>query len=201
MRLGPLVFRKPEQLMQYPIEPFVISGEGVLTPRDRTRWVTERMFLDAGRKPSYTVIEVAHVFFGKSPVWLRKRLWERRETYQVSKTDAGHRRFGLHDIEEFAHLLLQAERISPTQFAMTIRIVKSVAILNTYEIGDTGFLLAHWNGALASRRTAISLVMDWLESGDAQVHPEHSDPVVERHLTVATRALRRAEQRLEKIDD
>lgn len=153
--------------MQYPIEPFVISGEGVLTPPDRSRWVTAEMFAAAKRKPVFTVIEVAHVFFGKSTTWLRKRLWERQDTFDVERTESGHRRFGLHQIEDLAHLLLEDEAITPHQFAMTVRMIKASAILNLYELGDSGFLIDHWNGAQQDRRELITLVMDALETFDA----------------------------------
>jgi hypothetical protein len=60
--------------VEYPIEPFVISGEGVLTPPDRDRWVTKEMVTKAGGLPVFTVQQVSEVFFGKSATWLRKRL-------------------------------------------------------------------------------------------------------------------------------
>jgi hypothetical protein len=163
--------------MQFPIEPFVVSGEGVLTPPNRDRWVTAEMFEQAGGKPVYTAIEVAHAFFGKSTTWLRKRLAERKGTFETPRTDAGHRRFGLNHIEDFAHVLLEDDAISPLQFAMTIRVIKSVAILNLYEIGDTGFLLDHWNGAIMQRRQVVTALMELLEMIDAgrKVTDEGSD--------------------------
>jgi hypothetical protein len=176
--------------MQFPIEPFVVSGEGVLIPPDRDRWVTAAMFDAAGHKPSYTVIEVAHVFFGKSPHWLRKRMWERQDRFQVDRTDAGHRRFGLHRIEDLAHILLEDGAISPLQFAMTIRIIKSTAILNMYEIGDSGFLLDHWNGAQMLRREIITQLMDRLEHWDAKRAQRHPSEPTDAMLTVAARVIR-----------
>lgn len=176
--------------MQYPIEPFVVSGEGVLTPPDRERWVTEKMFLSAGRSPTYTALEVAHVFFGKSTIWLRQRLVERRDSYDPPRTESGHRRFGLHDVEGFAHILLADKAISPLQFAMTIRVVKSLAIMNLYEIGDTGFLVSHWNGTSMLRRHAITLVMDQMEHLDGR----RTAPGCGKDIAEAARALRRAER-------
>lgn len=178
--------------MQYPIEPFVLSGEGVLTPPDRARWVTEEMFLRAGQSPTFTALEVAHVFFGKSTVWLRQRLVERRENYSPQRTNSGHRRFGLHDVEDFAHILLMDKVISPLQFAMTIRVIKAVAILNLYEIGDGGFLVSHWNDASSLRRQAVTLVMEQLEHLDADREP----PAYGRDIERATKALRHAEEKL-----
>src|SRR3954468_3726401 len=99
--------------MQYPIEPFVVSGEGVLTPPGRDRWVTKEMYKKAGERPNFTAQEVGEVFFGKSTVWLRKRLSERYARFEPNRTDSNHRRFGLHQIEDFAHMLLEDEAISP----------------------------------------------------------------------------------------
>ncbi len=181
--------------MQYPIEPFIVSGEGVLTPPDRTHWVTEEMFLRAGQSPTFTALEVAHVFFGKSTVWLRQRLVERRDVYSPQRTDSGHRRFGLHDIENFAHILLVDKVISPLQFAMTIRVIKSVAILNLYEIGDGGFLVSHWNGASLSRRQVITLAMEQMEHADDNREP----PNFGRDIKTASKALRRAEHGLTSL--
>jgi hypothetical protein len=178
--------------MQYPVEPFVISGEGVLTPPDRERWVTEEMFTASGQTPTFTVIEVANCFFGKSPVWLRKRLWEIQ--YEPTRTDSNHRRFGLHQVEEFAYILLENNKLSPLHFAMAIRIIKSIAILNLYEIGDSGFLLSHWNGAQMPRRQAITLLMERLEEADADraADPPLS-PQVRKALSKAVNAITQIE--------
>ena len=177
--------------MQFPIEPFVISGEGVLTPPDRDRWITEEMYQKAGQKPTFTVIEVSNCFFNKSAVWLRKRLWETR--YEPVRTGSGHRRFGLHHIEEFAHILLEDNKLSPLHFAMAIRIIKSLAIQNLYEIGDTGFLLRHWNGAIMARRQAITMVMERLEEDDAGREPAPDGSEVQQALARAAEAVAQLE--------
>lgn len=179
--------------MQYPIEPFVVSGEGVLTPRDRDRWVTKEMYLKAGERPNFTAQEVGEVFFGKSTVWLRKRLSERYDRFEPSRTDSNHRRFGLHQVEHFAHMLLEDGAISPLQFTMVIRMIKSSAILNLYEIGDSGFLQSHWNGAQLERRHAITHVMTRLEEMDAGRPRELLVPAAERAISEAAAAIRRAE--------
>lgn len=179
--------------MQYPIEPFVISGEGVLTPPGRDRWVTKEMVTKAGLLPTFTVQQVSEVFFGKSATWLRKRLWERSARYQPGKTKSGHRRFDLHQIEDLAHLLLEEDKISPLQFAMVIRMVKSSAIQHLYEIGDTGFLLGHWNGAIMARRQVVTRVMERLEELDAARMRDLDDPAIERAISEAADAIHRAE--------
>jgi hypothetical protein len=179
--------------MQYPIEPFVVSGEGVLTPPGRDRWVTEEMYLKAGERPNFTAQQVAEVFFGKSTVWLRKRLWERHNRFEPSRTDSNHRRFGLHQIEDFAHMLLEDEAISPLQFAMAIRMIKSSAVLSLYEIGDGGFLQGHWNGAQLERRHAITHLMTRLEELDAGRPRKLLVPEAERAISEAAAAIRRAE--------
>lgn len=150
-----------------PVDPFVINGEGVLEPPDRDRWVTAQMVHAAEDQPSYTVGEVSNIFFAHSPTWLRNRLAELAERFETDRTEAGHRRFGLHAIEELAHLLLADGKISAFQFAMTIRMVKAAALMHHYEIGDTGFLLKYWNGAVAERRRVISEVMEALQYYDA----------------------------------
>jgi len=179
--------------MEYPIEPFVINGEGVLTPPDRDRWVTEEMFREKGGLPTFTVQQVSEVFFGLSAIWLRKRLWERAAWFEPGKTKSGHRRFGLHQIEDFAHLLLEDGKISPLQFTMVIRMIKSSAIQHLYEIGDTGFLQGHWNGALMVRRQVVTRVMERLEEMDAGREPDLGDLEVERAISEAATAIRRAE--------
>jgi hypothetical protein len=148
-------------------------------------------------KPDFTVGEVSRLFFARSAVWLRNRLAERRDVFAADRTDAGHRRFGLHQIEQLAHLLLQDGMISAFQFAMTIRMVKASALMHQYEIGDTGFLLKHWNGAVAERRQVVTEVMDALEHFDAGraatglVAQDH-----EHEVLAAALAIRGAEQTL-----
>lgn len=177
--------------MQHPIEPFVVSGEGILTPPDRTRWVTRKMFLSHGGRPVYSSLEVSHVIFGRGTDWLRERIvkYERKGTWSPPRTEAGHRRFGLHDVEDLAHLLLDDKSISAVQFAMVVRIVKSLAVLNLYEIGDTGFLVGHWNDADPVRKELITEVMDQMEHREAGLEwPDHGPNVL-----AATKALVREE--------
>lgn len=172
-------------------EPFVISGEGVLTPPDRDRWVTPEM---AASGPTYAAKEVAEVFFAKSTNWLRKRLWERREDWDAARTDAGHRRFSLAQIEDLAHLLLRERALKPPEFAMIIRHIKASAIQHGLQIGDTGFLLAHWNGQLAARRQMVLVVLQRLEELDAGRTPEpFRNAEYERAVDEATQAIRRGE--------
>lgn len=186
--------------MEYPIEPFVISGEGVLTPPGRDRWVTQEMVTKAGGLPVFTVQQVSEVFFGKSATWLRKRLFERKGRYEPGKTKSGHRRFDLHQIEDFAHMLLEEDAFSPLQFAMAIRMIKSSAIQHLYEIGDTGFLLGHWNGAIMRRRQFVTRLVERLEQLDAGHEGDSFTramirfrPEVEQVIDEAARALWRAE--------
>lgn len=179
------------------IEPFVIRGEGVLTPPGRDRWVTEEMFRQRERAPEFSVQEVAEVFFGHSATWLRKKLWERSQVWQPSRSDAGHRQFGLHQIEDLAHLLLGEGVLKPLPFAMVIRHVKASAIQYRYEIGDTGFLMEHWNGALMRRRKIVIQVMDRLEDWDAgRLTTSHTE--AERAVDEAAIAIRRAETLLQE---
>jgi hypothetical protein len=181
--------------VEYPIEPFVISGEGVLTPPDRDRWVTKEMVTKAGGLPVFTVQQVSEVFFGKSATWLRKRLFERKGRYEPGKTKSGHRRFDLHQIEDLAHMLLEEDAFSPLQFTLAIRMIKSSAIQHLYEIGDTGFLLGHWNGAMMVRRLAVTHLMVRLEELDAGRDPRKLlVPEAERAISEAAEAIRRAEQ-------
>lgn len=188
--------------MQYPIEPFIVSGEGVLTPPGRDRWVTSHMFKLAGSRPTFTTKEAAHCFFGRSSPWLRKKLVDLRGNFDVDRTDSNHRAFGLHEIEDLAHLMLERGSISPMEFAMVVRTIKSRAILALYEIGDTGFLVRHWNDALPQRRQIITRVMDALESFDGGRaytdlvrQPELEKAVIEAALSIAHA------ERLEKPDD
>jgi DNA-binding transcriptional MerR regulator len=176
-------------------EPFVISGEGVLTPPDRDRWVTPEM---AAEGPTYAAKEVAEVYFAKSTNWLRKRLWERREDWDPDRTDAGHRRFNLSQIEDLAHLLLRERALKPQEFAMIIRHVKASALQHGYALGDTGFLLAHWNGQLSARRQMVLLVLQRLEELDAGREPIHPDREFDLALDTAVRGIRSGEAMIQK---
>lgn len=179
------------------VEPFVINGEGVLTPPDRDRWVTAAMVRAAEDGPSYAVGEVSKIFFAHSPHWLRNRLTELAETFVTGRTDGGHRRFDLHDIEELAHRLLVDGKISAFQFAMTIRMVKAAALMHHYEIGDTGFLLRYWNGAIAERRRAITDVMEALQHFDAgRAFTGLAGQTWEQDVLQAALAIRQAERKL-----
>lgn len=181
--------------MEVPLEPFVVSGEGVLTPPGRSRWVTAEMVEKFGGKPVYTMAE-ASVFFGRGSTWLRRRM-EARPEFSVGRTAAGHRCFTLYQIESLAHALLTERELSPLHFAMVVRMVKSAAILHAYEIGDAGFLQERWNGALHLRRQAISAVMDRLEHVDAAVPLPHRDSLVGQLVDDAAKAVLTLEEHLE----
>jgi hypothetical protein len=71
--------------------------------------------------------------------------------------------------------------------------IKSSAIQHLYEIGDTGFLLGHWNGAVMARRQVVPRVMERLEEMDAGRMRELGDPAIERAISEAAAAIRRAE--------
>jgi hypothetical protein len=180
--------------VEVPLEPFIVSGEGVLTPSGRSYWVTPEMVAEYGGKPSYAMQE-ASVFFGRGANWLRRRM-EARPEFPVNRSSAGYRQFTLHQIELLAHTLLTDRELSPLHFAMVIRMIKSAAILHTYEIGDTGFLQAHWNGALHLRRQAISAVMDHLEHHDAHAPLHHRDALTEQLVEEAAKSVLTLEEHL-----
>lgn len=180
--------------MEVPLEPFVVSGEGVLTPSGRPYWVTAEMVRRYGDQPAYAMQQAA-VFFGRGTTWLRRRM-EARPEFPVSRTEAGYRQFDLHQIERLAHTLLADGELSPLHFAMVIRMVKSAAILHTYEIGDTGFLQHYWNGSLHLRRKAIETVMDGLEYADAHLTLRHRDSLTEQLADDATKAVLALEDHL-----
>jgi hypothetical protein len=71
--------------------------------------------------------------------------------------------------------------------------IKSSAVLNLYEIGDSGFLQGHWNGAQRERRLAITHLMTRLEELDAGRPRELLVPAAERAISEAATAIRRAE--------
>jgi hypothetical protein len=92
-------------------------------------------------------------------------------------------------------MLLEEDAFSPLQFTLAIRMIKSSAIQHLYEIGDTGFLLGHWNGAMMVRRLAVTHLMVRLEELDAGRDPRKLlVPEAERAISEAAEAIRRAEQ-------
>jgi len=128
-------------------EQVVVVMEGAF-PEDRRFWTDESM----EEKPTFTVSEVAKVFFAKGPDWLRWRSDpvplpnQRREDMkfpdgwfildgerlEAKRTPAGARYYTLFDIERMAHALHQNGGIGPEQLARIVRIVKAMAELYGY---------------------------------------------------------------------
>lgn len=88
--------------------------------------------LDVSREPVFTVSEVAKVFFGRSPHWVR---WRERKGFFIldgeevgtHRTDEGARRYTLADVEKMAHALAQKEAINGAQLANALLMVRTCA--------------------------------------------------------------------------
>lgn len=126
-------------------DPLVIADPELL-PSGRRFWTDDSMFeldKDGRPKPSFAVQEVAKVFFGRGPDWLRWR-YRRVERdgevilpygyfvldgvpLETKKTPAGARYYSLADIERMAHALAQTGGIDGAQLANTVLLVKTIA--------------------------------------------------------------------------
>ena len=88
--------------------------------------------IDVDKQPVYTVSEVAKVFFGKSPHWIR---WREKNDFFVldgeqvggSRTPEGARRYTLSDIEKMAHALAGREAINGAQLTNALMMVQTSA--------------------------------------------------------------------------
>lgn len=93
--------------------------------------------IDVSFEPRFSVAEVAKVFFGRSPHWLR---WVERkgrikfdgEPVSVSRTEVGARTYTLADVEKMAHGLAATGAIEPVNLIYALRIVQSVARVYGY---------------------------------------------------------------------
>lgn len=126
-------------------EPIILSASGSLVPEDRDWWTTPEMINPRYHRPSFITREVTHCFFGRSTVWLKNLLYARFGTSELDdvnadiappRTPAGHRRWRLYDIERLARYLLEIEGIDPGQFGLTIGVLKRVAVMHGYDVGD-----------------------------------------------------------------
>lgn len=93
--------------------------------------------IDTSEKPTYSVAEVAKMFFGRSPHWIRWR--ERKgwieldgEKVATERTEVGARRYTLTDIEKMAHALAQTGAIDPEQLHNALRVVQYQARIYGY---------------------------------------------------------------------
>lgn len=87
--------------------------------------------------PTFTVSEVAKVFFGRSPHWVR---WRERKGFftldgeDVSghRTETGARSYTLGDIEQMAHALAQNGAINGTQLNLALVLLKTSGQVHGY---------------------------------------------------------------------
>lgn len=142
------------------VEAGVNPGLGVLgthldPPGGRRFWLYDSM-LPEGRKgqvkPTFTITQVAKIFFARSADWLR---WlgaqhEKEggifeldgEELVIKRTESGNRVYTLVDVERLAHALLQHHKISGIQFSTTIGLVRLMAfqygILTDADVSEGG---------------------------------------------------------------
>jgi len=112
----------------------------VQPPHGRQYWVTEEM-LPHDRtgvvKPTFTIAQVAQVFFARSGDWIRyleglgeEALMLDGKILEPRRTISGSRYYTLSDVEKMAHALLQNQRIDVMQFIAVIELVRWMAFQN-----------------------------------------------------------------------
>lgn len=111
-------------LANQPIDPSVRLLEGIDTMAP----------INKKPAPTFSVLEVAKCFFGRSSHWIR---WLEREGQFVldgkpvgeRRSGTGSRCYSLGDIEEIAHALYQNNAIDQTQLVLAITNVRNIAIM------------------------------------------------------------------------
>jgi hypothetical protein len=171
-------------------DQITLSGDGTLSPRDREYWTDPEM-VDSRGRPLYGVSDVAKHFFGKSTVWLRMRLFngygarDDLGPLEPSRSDAGHRKWHLHDVERLARALLMENAINMDSFGRTINAVKAAAYLYGFDIGDYD-PMATEDDLDPVRAKAVKAVVNRLEQQDTSFPSTDSATEAEDHLVERT---------------
>lgn len=107
----------------------IIEGEGI----DPDRMMFDGV--DQSKSPTFTMGEVAKLFFGRSTSWLRVK--ERDGEFVLdgveivpSRSETNWRKFVLADIERLAHALASSGAITPHHLMQTLRILKAQGVMS-----------------------------------------------------------------------
>lgn len=188
-------------------EPIIISGEGRLSPRGREYWTSPEMVVDG--VPTFPSSEVARIFFARSNIWLRMRLWrgfggkDDLGEIQVGRTDSGARRWTLYDVERTARSFLNDAAMSLDDYARTVAVVKAVAYRYGFDLGDYDPMATMIPFDLtAERERALYAVLNRMESEDIGKIQKRSKEEADEHLVARTAwSLRDLEEYYRGVDD
>lgn len=169
-------------------EPFVLDAADLgFVPADRPYWTSPDMVGRWGSSgPVYTNQTVA-ALFGRSTPWLKLILWHWPQTKDAlevlapPRTKAGHLRWRLYDVERLAHLLLERGMISLNQWLLVLNVVKSLAVLNRFDVGDPRLNQPLNEEMPRSRQRALALVTRRLGEMDGGEPSSSADSALE-HL-------------------
>lgn len=178
---------------------FIIPASGTLVPLDRPYWTNETMVNQRFMTPTFTTIEVAQVFFGRSRTWFKHLMHLEADEVgpiDVPRADTHNqpRRWRLYDIERFAHVLLIHHVIGLNHFSLVLHTIRCVATMYGYDVGDRRFDSMWRVGEDPVRALAMELI-------DAQLHADEETPTVgetERLADLAAWAIRKLEDHLKE---
>lgn len=190
------------------MEPFVLDAADLgFVPPDRPYWTSPEMIGRWGSAgPLYTNQTVA-AFFGRSTPWLKLVLWQRPEcadvldVIQPPRTDAGHLRWRLYDVERLAHCLLEREIISFNQWLLVLNVVKNLAVLNHYDVGDRRLKHPLDEEMPRSQQRALALVTRRLREQDSGEENSNADSALEHLISHAAWAVEKLANHLEGVRD
>lgn len=173
----------------------IVSGAGLLVPEDRPYWTTPDMYNERWMRNFFSTKDVATVFFGRSRTWLQHLMPitdDEIGPIEPILLDSGHRRWRLWDVERQAHVLLRARKISVSHFGLVINVVKSVATMYGYDVGDPQYRNL-WDSSEDPVRTqALGLVKDQLDADQATPTKDRAEQLAD----VAAWAIRKLEDHL-----
>jgi hypothetical protein len=163
-------------------EPIILSVENRLFPASRNYWTTPDM-LDRDGRPYFTAQEVAKGFLGRSPIWLRMRLWRGYGAVELDRTDSGHRRWRLYDIEHMARQFLEENALQLADYARTVNVIKAVAHLYQFDLGDYDPMATTIPFELDPiRMKTLQAVLYRLEAEDAGYTDPEAQEAADEHL-------------------
>lgn len=158
-------FEEPEEML-----PRVFDAR--LDPRD-----TSFKHIDVTDQPNFEVGEVARMFFGRSADWLRQQEVEgytpeaRRRPKKDDKSKMEPQRcYNLQDIEEVADALFAKERISVERYYLAKRLVRLVARVNEYPIGELGSTVCVFCERVLTSRKPIARFVNLKNEDGPWVH-------------------------------
>lgn len=172
-------------------ESIIVSGEGQLFPKGREYWTSPEMLREG--KPTFGVAEVAKSFMARSPVWLRMRLWRgfghEDDLGQIvpQRTEAGHRKWTLYDIERTARAFLNEHALTLADFARTVNVVKASAYLYGFDIGEYDPMATTLPFDLDPiREKALRAILERLQLEDLGQLPLEARQAADEHLVART---------------